>query len=436
MIKPMNVTTFGALSVAHYVALRELGDSEIEAIRQNDSNTLARVSKVMSRISFVDELRYSVQLDLTDMFQCMNRNALETYLLCTCFDTLSGKDNYLDLQGWLRAGRVSSLGISERQALLQVAESKMQTLLGTSFSEALSNILDINNKHYGINQNIKQLIQALPEETKNDIAKAYTIYKESASDCEKTWREKNVNDKLKTIFIDYLFQYRCNLYTHESQDFPDFGGIRTMREALREGNIELPSAERHHFSMEKGFLLVTCHYGDEALFLRETLLTCLAHKLNVLNAGWSERYGKAERQKRMLYALLYELKHNIQVLQLHLQVLSEPLLLSFGKDDGSPKLETRISQTVLEKNRNEGLPVWDHLIESYIQSVLEFNVAIDKTGADIKHHMETTSQIANSLMMESKVRWRGQELGRYCMQLLEDYPEWTYATGYFPSQSL
>ncbi len=253
----IDATTFGALSVAHYVAMRKPLNSELEAIEQKDRNTLGRVCQVMSRVSFVDELRYSVQLDLSDLIQCMDRNALETYLLCTCFDTLAGKDNYHDLQSWLRASRTSILGISERQDFLEGIASKKEILAPTSFSSALSSILNIYNKYYGINQNVRQLVVTLPDEVKNGLASAYTIYKESASDEEKTWREKSLDDKLKIIFVDYLFQYRRNLYTHESQTFPSFGGISVMREALRVGNVNLPTAETHRFAMDKGFPLMS-----------------------------------------------------------------------------------------------------------------------------------------------------------------------------------
>jgi hypothetical protein len=208
-----------------------------------------------------------------------------------------------------------------------------------------------------------------------------------------------------------------------------------MRQSLRDGNIDLPREEQHKFPYEGGHILVTCHYGDEALFLRETLITCLAHKLGVLTPSWTQLYQQAERQKRMLYALLFELKYNIQIMQLHLQVLSEPLVIHASDHSGSPKLQTRIAQLLAEKTSGTELPISSHFLEEYIKAAEQFNLAIDETGANTKIHMESTSQAANALMVESGIRWRGKALGKICEQMLETYPLWTYSPIYFPQPS-
>ncbi len=426
MLKTIDATTFGGLSVAHYVAMKELSADEIKAIQQKDRELLERVSLVMSRVSFVDELRYSVSLDLGDLIQCIRRDALEIYLLCTCLDTLAGRANYFDVQTWLRTEHSNALGIAEKRELLKTFESEDRT----SFMAILSKALDIYNKYYGVNQNVRAVIQSLPAEMKTRLASAYTIFKQSDPQGKENWEKKTVEEKLKTIFVDYLFQYRRNLYTHKSRSFPNFGGIRVMREALREGNVELPLAETHQLSMEKDFLSVTCQYGDEALFVREVIIACLADKLGVLSPDWTDMYRKAEQQKRMLQALLYELKYNIQILQLHLQVLSEPIILK--THGGSPKLEIKICQSLLDGSSYVKLPMDNNFLSSYIQAATEFNNEIEKTGANTKYHMETTSGAANELMTKFQIRYYGQILGRLCEKLLEDFPLWTYTLTYFP----
>lgn len=424
----MDATTFGGLSVAYYVAFRTLKAEEIEAIKQKGHDVLGRASMVMARVSFVDELRYSVPLHLTDLVQCLRRDDLETYLLCTCLDTLAGKDNYFDLQNWLKTKRNhAALGISEKHELLKEAESKKYIFSLALFESVLSSILEIYNNSYGVNRSIKQLVLSLPNSIKEELADAYIIYKDSQHNSEENWDRKTVDEKLKTIFIDYLFHYRRNLYTHEGRGFPGFGGIRSMREALRDGNIELPKPETHRLPLKNGNLVVTCKYGDEALFLREVIITCLAHGLGVLSSDWNASYRKAERQRRMLHALIYEIKHNIQVMQLHLQVLSEPLTTKAS--EGYPKLETEIAQTLLEQHGDVALPISNCLLQSYVQSALLFNDGIDAIGAD--------TQAANTLMMKSGVRRRGMELGGRCIELLEEYPVWTYSTpvwAYFNSR--
>jgi len=429
----MNIDTYAGLSIARYVAMRNLDTSEIERIKKEEPSLFERASRVMSRVSLIDEIRYDVQLDLTDVIECQERNALETYLLCTCLDTLSGKDDYVDIQNWLKTRDESILGISDREKQITLEEENQQVFTNKIYSSVLSESLITYNKHYGINQNIKNIIYELPIDIKEELAMAYTIYKESDSDGEEHWRQKKIDDKLKTIFMNYIFHYRRNLYTHESRRFGSFGGVSIVRQALRKGIAELPSAGTMRFPLEKNYAyIVTCHHGDEAEFLRKVIIVCLAHKFDVLQNGWSSAYKKAERSKRWLYALLYELKYNIQIMQLHLQVLSEPLIIKSG--NGSPKLEIKIAQSLLENNNNELTALDGYLLHSWIEAALQFNKEIDKTGADTKYHMEDTSQSANDLIMQSKVRLYAKELGKRCTQLLEDYPIWIYSTGYIPPQ--
>ncbi len=431
-MKLLDSTTFGGLSVAHYVGLRELSDEELTTVESKDIGLLERAAKVMSRVLFIDELRYSTHLDLTDVIQCMDRSALETYLLCTCLNTLAGRDDYRNLERWLKTEKNDVPGIPKRKLLFHQSELEKQSLGSASFSFILTKILGIYNSNFGVNQNIKQLIQGPPNDIKSDWAEAYIIYKEPSEGGQADWDKKTVDEKLKTIFIDYLFKYRRNSYTHESKQFREFGGIRAMRMALRGGNIELPSAQTHLFPDKKKFLSVTCNYADEALFLREVILACLAQKLAVLSPDWIGLYRSAEQQKRTLYALLYELKHNIQIMQLHLQVLSESVTVKVGAEHSSPKLEIRVAKSLLENRGAASLPLVFHLLESYVQAASQFNIEIDRTEAAARYHPEITSQVANELLMKSEVRWRGQTLSRYCMLLLEDYPIWTYKKDYTP----
>jgi len=428
MIKPIDINTFGGLSVAHNVAMRSLSDSEIEAIKQKDPSLLERVSKVMSRINFTDELRYSVNIDLTDAMECNHRNALETYLLCTCFDTLSGKDDYVELQSWLKAHKSTILGISDRAAILQSEKNNGTIVSAESFSSIIAEVLKIYNQQYGVNQNINLLVTSLPSDIKTQFVNEFTVNKKT---WEIPWQDKTVDQKLKVIFIEYLFNFRRNLYTHESRSFPSFGGICLMRENLSKGIIELPKQSTYQFPDYD----VTCHHGDESLFIREFLFACLAHKLGVLSPEWRNLYKHAERQKRMLYALLYEIKHNIQVMQAYFQILLEPLIVYSKDGQSSYKLETKVAQLLTTSNSDILLPIDKYFLESYFEAASQFNSEIDvlhKTS--VKKPFDETSQIANALI-NSKVRLHGQELGKRCIKLLNDYPEWVYSKTYQPTWS-
>lgn len=422
----MNIDTYAGISVARYVAMRNLDNSEIERIvkqvEQSGGHLFEHASRVMSRVSFVDEIRYSIQLDLTDTIECIERNALETYLLCSCLDTLASKDNYVEMKNWLEAKDPSIYGLTERSELINQAGVEQTVLTNDVFSSILPEVLKIYSKHYGINQNIINVITELPINIKEELASAYTIYKESNPDGKKDWEQGiiGVDNKLKKIIVGYLFQYRRNLYTHESKRFESFGGVSAVRASLRKGITDLSPANTIRFPYEKTSYIVTCHYGDEAEFLREVLITCLANKFNLLYSGWSDAYKKAEKAKRLLYAFLYELKHNVQIMQLHLQVLSEPLMYPNG--NGSPKLETEIAQAVLGNDNNRILPIDDYFLRLYLEAASQFNNEVDKTGANTKSHMEDTSQSVNELIMKSKIRLYSQELGKRCIQLLENYP--------------
>jgi hypothetical protein len=419
----IDAVTYGGLSVAHYVAFRPLSREEQEAIKRKEPHILSRASIATSRVSFIDEIRYSVQLDTTDSLQCMRIDDLELYLLCTCLDTLAGKDNYFDLQNWLKVRRRTGVhGVREKFRILQTAEEEKKYLSQESFQDTLEQILRIYNKNYGINKNIAQLVLSLPDAIKTEFADQYVIYRESQENTQETWNEKTTDEKLKTIFIDYLFKYRRNKYTHEGRGFPNFGGICAARKALSEGEFGLPAPERLTFTMNGDDLVVTCNYGDEALLLREVIIACLANLLGVLSTDWLRAYRKAEQKKRILYALIAEIRYNIRVMQGYFGVLADPLILT---GNGYPKFSTKVAQTLLENTDSPTLPLYESFLQSYVDSAGTFNSKIDvqPNGA---HPFSTISKEALGLLEESRIRSSGMSLWMFCDKLLEEYPHWAY----------
>lgn len=432
----MNIETYAGISVARYVAMRNLDTSEIDKIvkqvEKNGGNLFERASRVMSRVGFVDKIRYSVPLDLTDHNECIERNALETYLLCTCLDTLASKDDYVEIQNWLKAKKIKPNvdkpihGFIERNQVIDEIEAGKSLFTKNIFLSTLLKVLEIYNEHYGVNRNIANLIKDLPITAKEKLASAYTIYKESDPNGKDDWeQERNIDSdgKLKKIICDYLFQYRRNLYTHESKRFNSFGGTSVARTLLHKGITDLSPAKTIHLPSEKPIYVVTCHYGDEAEFIREIIISCLANKFDLLHSGWSGVYEKAEKAKRLLYSLFYELKYNIQIMQYYLQVLSEPLII-YNNNNISPKLETKVTQAILSNNQST-LPIDNYFLHSYFEAASQFN-----------NEVEDSSQSVNALIMKSKFHLYSQSLGNQCMQLLENYPTWTYSTNYIPPSSL
>ncbi|MCZ2120655.1 MAG: hypothetical protein LC108_00145 [Anaerolineales bacterium] len=165
----MNIETYAGISVARYVAMRNLDTSEIDKIvkqvEKNGGNLFERASRVMSRVGFVDKIRYSVPLDLTDHNECIERNALETYLLCTCLDTLASKDDYVEIQNWLKAKKIKPNvdkpihGFIERNQVIDEIEAGKSLFTKNIFLSTLLKVLEIYNEHYGVNRNIANLIK-------------------------------------------------------------------------------------------------------------------------------------------------------------------------------------------------------------------------------------------------------------------------------------
>src|SRR5690242_20620058 len=91
--------TAAGISAAYRVGLRSLTPEEVEHIKSLDRQLLERTTRALSRVRFADQLRYTIAqstttTDIRDALQGFDRDALEVYLLCTCLDTLAGKDNF------------------------------------------------------------------------------------------------------------------------------------------------------------------------------------------------------------------------------------------------------------------------------------------------------------------------------------------------------
>jgi len=342
---------------------------------------------------------------------------------------LAGASDYLDLQSWLRTERPNVPGVSERRGLLDA----VQAPLATAFAKVLPEILAIYNRHYGVNQKIRELLDGLPSGFIDGVADAYTIHREAVLDSESEWRAKTSREKMRTIFIDYLIPSRRNNYTHRSESYLGFGGVRDARESLSDGDIELPAPTTRGVSIKDHPYLVTCHYGDEALFLREVIFACLAWRLEVLSDGWRDRYREAERKKRITHALLYEVEHNITVMQFYLGVLTAQLISRVRGGDGWPVLETRIAQALLNGTSSERVPLVGIFLDGYVREVLNIKSRMEECAVSGQTGSRVREQHAAMLLAESRFSFESQRVLWLCTQLLRDYPRWTYDEYYSPS---
>jgi hypothetical protein len=417
-------TTHGGLSVALTVAVRTLSADDVKNIAQADREILDRSLRVMSRIHFANHLRFGLPLspittDLEDAVYGYDRNDLEVYLLCTCLDTLAGHDNYLDFGGWARTSKLAYPGIREREDFLATLYDSPKALDHEVYNSILEKLLELYQKNYGITRNIRNLIGNLPLFIRQEIVNSYTIHK--VTNPVETWNLKTTEQKLKTI-LDYLLECRRHQYTHSANTVPTLGDIRDMRKSLMDNNIDLPSPETKQIKWDGAEYNITCHYGDEACLLREIISACLAHEFGVLDEDWIIRYRQAERQRRFLYALIYETEYNLKVIQLHLGSLFEGLVI-LG-NNVSPHFRIKVAEAILQEE-NMLLRLFIPMLDKYVESAVELNKVLDEGKA-----------LDKEFLNKSQFRSVAPILRGFYDNLLYDYPLWVYDRTYVPDFSL
>lgn len=179
MMQVIDAITAGGLAVAQRVALRSLTPEEIQQVRSLDRELLERARRTLSRVRFTDQLRYTIAqststTDIRDALQGFDRDALEIYLLCTCLDTLAGKDDFIDLPSWLRSNNRAYHGIVQRDADLDV--SFAQPFERARYLPLIERLLNLYHQHYGVTKGIKDMVLALPGYIKDELSQGYRIY--------------------------------------------------------------------------------------------------------------------------------------------------------------------------------------------------------------------------------------------------------------------
>lgn len=416
--------TFGGISVAHTIAIRALSADEVQRISQNHKELLDRSVRVMSRIHFTNHLRFSLPLnfmtiDIDDAIQGYDRDDLEIYLLCTCLDTLAGQDNYLDFPSWTQTSRLDFAGIRERENFLEAFYSSKKTFDQEIYGSVIKKLLELYQTNYGITKNIRNLISNLPLFTRQELAKSYTIHK--AAEPVEAWEKKSTEQKLKMI-LDYLLECRRHQYTHSATTVPTLGEIRAMRKSLMENQIDLPQPETKKIPWRKAEYNITCHYGDEACLLREIISACLAHEFGILDEDWATRYRQAERERRFLYALIYETEYNLKIMQFRLASLVEgPIIL---ENDKAPHLRIQVAEAILHEE-NTPLRAFIPMLDKYVEAAMVLNKVLDEE-----------KEITKELVEKSGFRSLAPLLRGFYSNLLNDYPVWVYDRTYVPDFSV
>jgi len=415
----MDSATYGGISVARFVAFRMLSTEEIQEIGHRDKHFLDRLVRVMSRVHFTDHLRFKFPLslvttDINDALEGLHRDDLELYLLCTCLDTLAGKDNFIDFPGWTRTSKEIYSGVKEREAYLNELFNSVKTFNRDIYGSILEKLLGLYREYYGINKNIHDLVQGLPDYVQLEIAGSYTIHK--VNNPPDSWNSKSTTQKLK-IILDYLLDCRRHKYTHSATTVPTFGEIRVMRKALVDGEIDLPNLGTKNIEWKDTEFSITCHYGEEAALLREIIYACMAYSLGILDREWISRYRKAERQRRLLWALMYEIEYNLKVMQIYLDALLENFVIL--ETNHPPHFRVHVAKAILNNEDEMKLQAYIPRLNDYIELAVKFNQILDEAKG-----------IDKAQLAASDFRCLAPMLRGYFDNLMHDYPEWVYNKDY------
>jgi len=421
-MEAMDSITATAIGIAQHVALRSINPEENANLKRLDQQMIKRSLRAIERIRFADQLRYTipqsiVAADIRDTLQGINRDALEVYLLCTCLDTLAGKENYIDLPSWLRTNKTTYEGIEQRNNVLAAAFSV--PLNRDQCHPLLKKVLCIYHQHYGVIKGIKDMVRSLPLYTKEEICHSFVIHKQSQS--EDTWNRKDTDQKLNTI-INYFLDVRRNRYTHSADTPPTMGSIRDARRWIMEGKVNLPEPCESIIPWDGKQFLVKCNYGDEALFLRELVYSCIASNYKLLDESWSARFKESNRQYRVLQAIIYEIEYNIKVLQYHTSTLFEGL--TFLDGEMPPRLRVIIATAIQNKVDDFQINYMPAFLDSYLELANEFNKEVGRLVTD-SGSRPNTDGISHQLRL---IRW-------FVSNLMWDYPAWVYDKDYIYDHS-
>ncbi|HCB01905.1 MAG TPA: hypothetical protein DEP19_05930 [Anaerolineae bacterium] len=415
----MDNATYGGISVARLVAFRMLDKEEIQEIGHRDKVFLDRLVRVISRVSFTDYLRFKMPLslvttDIDDALEGFHRDDLELYLLCTCLDTLAGKDNYIDFSGWTRTSKEIYSGVKERENFLDELYNSSHTFNRDVYSTLIEGLIGVYSKYFGVIKNIHNLVRSLPEYVQIEIVNSYTILKVNSDP--NSWNIKTTEQKLKVI-LDYLLDCRRHQYTHSAKTVSTFGEIRAMRKALVDGVIDMSDSKTKIIKWKRSEFSITCHYGEEAFLLREIIFACIASSLGILDAEWVLRYRKAERQRKILWALIYEIDYNLKVMQLHLDALSEKFVIL--ESEHPPHFRVNVATLILRNKDEINFKAYVPLLDKYLELANKFNQILDET-----------KKINKDQLADSEFRSLAPILRGYCNNLMHDYPEWVYNKDY------
>lgn len=192
--------------------LEGLDDTQREeriAKARKDLGIKEKIGSVGFRLRFVDALQYDSYFSgITEKVQA---EALQVYLLCTCFDTLAGQSKFKRFDEWVDE--------KDEEELIQTQWTATSVFeLAAKYKETTRELYNRYLEDHGVARNFRRFFNELPEVLQNELVNSYAIVKEGEPN--EDWLKMPKEKRLRRI-EDYLF-YRRNKYTHKSEVAPTF----------------------------------------------------------------------------------------------------------------------------------------------------------------------------------------------------------------------
>jgi hypothetical protein len=166
-----------------------------------------KIGSVCFRLRFIDAIQYESRF--TEIEDRVQANALQVYLLCTCFDTLSGQSPYQRFDDWIIERDESAL-------LEQIGSAPSSAETISWYKRTTKRLYEEYLANHGVTRNFRNLFIDLPEVLQRELVNSYAIVK--AGEANDDWSKMPIERRLRRI-VNYLFARR-NKFTHQSEVAP------------------------------------------------------------------------------------------------------------------------------------------------------------------------------------------------------------------------
>lgn len=274
-----------ALSPTELAGVDDKKKKEIELSRKKEAEIKEKIGSICFRLRFIKSLQYDNPFtERNDRYQS---DALQIYLLCTCFDTLAGQSSHKRFDVWAREKDDDSLQSNPKPESNQELAIWYKLTTKRLFEEYLDD--------YGVVRNFRRMFNELPDVLQHALTDSFTVIRENETT--EHWNELPPDKKLRRI-VDYLFARR-NKFTHNSDIVPTSGSKEDFHLIEIDGKKYKVSIDDVDETRDERTLLMFVLIG--------ALRTLLGYQIDEL---FSKLYWFIEKHKAQFREILNELRRN------------------------------------------------------------------------------------------------------------------------------